>query len=175
MPTGTKASYHKERYIMTECLSLDGLNKAEVLAALYNASRTAGMGFLQYDPAPMTSAQAEEILAQTHYFDYLHGRVMKTDLSGDEFNPWGYDRDNGQGMAAQVLSILAETGDPNHQRIQDIHRASLETAVVETRSLLHEDPILNDEVVGNTRVVQMGGFGDVADVLGPAIDRATNR
>jgi hypothetical protein len=47
----------------------------------------------------MTYEQAEDILSKSHdkYFDYLKGRVMKIDLSGEMMDTWLYDRDNGQG------------------------------------------------------------------------------
>jgi hypothetical protein len=32
-------------------------------------------------------------------FDYYFGRPLKVDLSGDEFDPWLYDRDAGTGAA----------------------------------------------------------------------------
>ena len=38
---------------MSEKISLVGLSKAAVLAALYNASKPQGMGFLQFNPKPM--------------------------------------------------------------------------------------------------------------------------
>lgn len=52
----------------------------------------------------MSTDEAQELLdsGQT-YFDYLKGRVMKVDLSGDKLNPFLYDRDNGQGAAAAAL------------------------------------------------------------------------
>ena len=40
-------------------ISIEGLDKSKVLAALYNASRPQGMGFMQYDPNPMTEEEAE--------------------------------------------------------------------------------------------------------------------
>ena len=55
----------------------------------------------------MTVAEAEEILNQTTYFDYLKGRVMKVDLSSDDsFEEWLYDRDNGKGAAQRVIDSL---------------------------------------------------------------------
>lgn len=85
-------------------ISLKGINKADVLAALYNSSRPLGMGFMHYDPKPMTRDEAQAILDDgcTH-FDYLNGRVMKIDLSGDELDPRLYDRDNGPGAATTAL------------------------------------------------------------------------
>jgi len=81
---------------MSEKISLVGLSKAAVLAALYNASKPQGMGFLQFNPKPMNEEKASELLKQATYFDYLNGRGMKIDLSGDELDVWGYDRDNRQ-------------------------------------------------------------------------------
>lgn len=78
-------------------------NKAKVLASLYNNAKSQGLGFLQFDNNPMTEGEAEEILKQQTYFDYLKGRVMKVDLSGESFDPWLYDRDNGEGSAERAL------------------------------------------------------------------------
>lgn len=83
-------------------------DKAEVLAALYNASHPLGLGFLQYDPTPMTADEARKLLAETTYFDYLYGRVMKVDLSTDTLNPWLYDRDNGAGAAERALADVKD-------------------------------------------------------------------
>ena len=87
-------------------IDLKGLNKAVVLAALYNASKPQGMGFMHYDPTPMTVEQAEELLNQGTYFDYLMGRVMKIDLGSDTLDTWGYDRDNGEGAAQRAIASL---------------------------------------------------------------------
>lgn len=84
-------------------ISLEGLDKAEVLAALYNASKPQGMGFLHYDPEPMGTEEARSLLEDRTYFGYLKGRVMKIDLGGDTLDTRGYDRDNGEGSAAQAI------------------------------------------------------------------------
>jgi len=78
--------------------------QAKVLAALYNASKPLGLGIIQFDPAQMSSGDAQILLdgGQQH-FDYLKGRVMKVDLSGDSFDPFLYDRDNGEGAAARAV------------------------------------------------------------------------
>jgi len=89
-------------------ISLIGLDKAEVLAALYNASKSQGLGSRHHDPKPITSKEAEVVLKQTTNFDYLQGRVMKVDLSGDTFDPWLYDRDNGQGAAEKAIAVISK-------------------------------------------------------------------
>ena len=89
-----------------ETISLEGIDKAAVLAALYNASRAQGMGFLHYAPEPMTVEQAAELLKTHTYFDYLQGRVMKIDLGRDELRTALYDRDNGHGAARRAIAHL---------------------------------------------------------------------
>lgn len=92
---------------MTDKISIAGLSKARVLAALYNNSRPLGMGFFQYDPEPMTEQEAQSFLgADGGYFDYVNGRVLKVDLRGDSFDPCLYDRDNGKGAAAAAIKSL---------------------------------------------------------------------
>jgi hypothetical protein len=33
---------------------------------------------------------------------------MKVHIGGDEFDPWGYDRDNGDGAAQRVIDTLRD-------------------------------------------------------------------
>lgn len=88
-------------------VNIRGLKKSAVLAALYNASKPQGLGFLHFDPTPMAEEEAEELLKMGDYFDYLKGRVMKVDLSNDDyFEEWLYDRDNGSGAAQRVINKL---------------------------------------------------------------------
>lgn len=86
-------------------IDLTNKNKAEVLAKLYNASRPLGMGCLHCTSDDMSIEEAQTLLdtGQTR-FDYLKGRVMKVNLSGNALDPWLYDRDNGQGAAEAALS-----------------------------------------------------------------------
>jgi len=82
----------------------DGLTKAEVLCALYNNAKSQGLGRFIADKKDMTIEQAEELLKQVTYFDYVKGRVLKVDLSGNtSFDEWLYDRDNGKGSAQRAL------------------------------------------------------------------------
>jgi hypothetical protein len=93
-------------------ISIEGLNKAQVLAALYNASKPLGMGIIHFDPKDMTEEEAQKEIDirlefDSIYFDYLKGRVMKVDLTSDsEFDPYLYDRDNGEGAAQEVIDQL---------------------------------------------------------------------
>ena len=89
-------------------IDISRMNKAEVVAKLFNASKAQGMGFFQLgNDKQMSLAEAERALdeAGDGYFDYLNGRIMKVDVSGDSLSPRLYDRDNGEGAAARALGV----------------------------------------------------------------------
>jgi len=86
-------------------IDIKGLDKAKVLKALYDGSRIQGLGFLQA-VNNFTESDAREILKTQTDFDYLHGRVMKVDLSSDSFEEWLYDRDNGYGKANDIINSI---------------------------------------------------------------------
>lgn len=79
-------------------------DKGEVLAALYNYSHPHGMGFLEYDPSPMSIEEARELLKENSYFDYINGRVMKVSLIGNLLTTYGYNYENGDGAAERIIS-----------------------------------------------------------------------
>ncbi len=87
-------------------IDITNINKAKLLAGLYNNSRPQGMGFLHANTNELTIVEAEECLKFTNHFDYINGRVMKIDLSTNELDPALYDRDIGQGAAQRVVDQL---------------------------------------------------------------------
>lgn len=88
-------------------MNIEGLNKAEVLVALYNKAHVQGLGMLHAIPGDMPIEEANALLesGQT-YFDYVHGRVMKIDLSSNEVNTHLYNRDNGPEAAEAAIEHL---------------------------------------------------------------------
>lgn len=86
-------------------MDISKMDKAKVLAALYNNAKPQGLGFLLADSREMTTGEAQEILntGQT-YFDYLKGRVMKVDLSKDDLWTALYNRDNGNNAAELAIA-----------------------------------------------------------------------
>lgn len=54
----------------------------------------------------ITVEQCAARLKESAYVDYFAGKVIKIDFSGHEFNPWGYDRDNGSGKAQKVVDSV---------------------------------------------------------------------
>ena len=91
-------------------MDISNLDKIDVLIALYNHAQPQGIGIIHYDPKPMTREQAENILGYQTYFDYLKGRVMKIDLSGDDVRTDLYNRDNGERAAEEAIAALVKKG-----------------------------------------------------------------
>lgn len=90
-------------------INISGLDKAEVLAALFNASRQQGMGFMHTEGRGLlTVSDARELLKIEKYFDYLRGRVMKITIE-DDLRVALYDRDNGPGAAERAIAPLRAT------------------------------------------------------------------
>ena len=82
-----------------------GLDRYEVLCALYNKSKPLGLGMLHFVPGPLVLEEAHELLDGYEYADYVKGRVIKVKLPeyAESFNPYLYDRDNGEGAALRAL------------------------------------------------------------------------
>ncbi len=114
-------------------VNIEGLSKAQVLAAAYNAAQPQGMGFFQYVSEPMSVEVAESLLDKT-YFDYLHGRVMKLSLKSDkEVDSQLYDRDNGSNALQQIINSLRETGDVNNTFISNMHKRNTQKQYLDPR------------------------------------------
>lgn len=92
-------------------ISITGLDKAEVLIALYENARVQGLGIFHASSAPLTKPEAETLLSQHEgNFDYLRGRVMKVSIDDSgELEERLYDRDNGAGSAERVISALRQS------------------------------------------------------------------
>jgi len=95
-------------------ISIKGKDKAAVLVALYNRAQVQGMGIFQGKLGDMSLERARKLVDDQAvvkmpggntfiYFDYVAGRILKVDLSADEFDEWLYDRDNGRGAAWEAL------------------------------------------------------------------------
>ncbi len=102
-------------------IDISGIDKADLLAGLFNrAGKAVGMGVLQADRGPQTMDRESALKAMDHgddsswafglkrgmYFDYLYGRCLKIDIGGDAIDPCLFDRDYGEGAAAEVVRVL---------------------------------------------------------------------
>jgi len=147
-------------------VDISGMERSQVLAALYNASRPQGAGFMRYTPDPITIEQAAEMLQRTSDFDYIAGRVMKINLTGgDELETRWYNRDNGEGAAEIVINSVRASGDVNNQLIQRIHEMGANSALALVRKELEKDSTFE----GNTLTL---GLADLRQYLEPKVDTA---
>lgn len=90
-------------------MNISGLDKADVLATLYNAANQVGLGHtLPRGTFGMTAVEAKEYISKSAdlYFDYLHGRVLKICIRDDEVDTRLYNRDNGNGAAETAIERL---------------------------------------------------------------------
>lgn len=156
-------------------IDISHLDKAEVLAALYNGSRPLGMGFLQYDPEPMTRDEAAELLKKANpsyqYFDYLKGRVMKLKMSESPLYVGLYNRDNGGGAAQRVIAAMQSAG-VNNPAIAQVHKQGVTESAAHAAVSLGQKSELRTE--GGMPVMTLG-LADVADQLRPKIDEAVKK
>ena len=90
-----------------ETVYIGDLDKAAVLAWLFNCAHPFGMGFYHYQARDMAPDEAQKILdsGQT-YFDYYEGRLMKVDLKGDEIRSYLWDQDYGDGSLQRAVDRL---------------------------------------------------------------------
>jgi hypothetical protein len=97
---------------MSNAIDIRGIDKAELLAALYNRSKPLVLGFLEATQDDMTVDQARKVIVEHGFmFNYLNGRVMKIDLSRDALFSSRYDRDLGDGAARSIVDAL-RSGQP---------------------------------------------------------------
>ena len=147
------------------------LTKAAVLAALYNAAKPQGMGFLHYHPTLMTEEEAATILVSgTTYFDYLRGRVMKIDLSHDveSLNTSLYNRDNGPGAAERAIAALRSSGNTNDPSVAAIQKQNTVAAAEDVSRSFGTKSEFTQE---NGMVVLTLGMDDMEEYLSPEIDK----
>jgi len=88
-------------------MNISNYPRAEVLAALFNAAKPLGLGFIHYKPEHiMDESEAQELLTRQTYFDYHEGRLMKVDMSKDELRTDLYNRDNGENAAEDAILAI---------------------------------------------------------------------
>jgi hypothetical protein len=109
---------------MKNNINIAGLERAEILAGLYNEAKPIGvMKQVIKDPITpsaltksltenMTIAEAQEVIRKFTDFhviriDHLNGRPLKISFdNSDELDPYLYDRYNGDGGAAKVIQDI---------------------------------------------------------------------
>lgn len=88
-------------------VDIAGLDKVEILRALYAKAMPLGLGKRHYVPGDLAYKEAEEILkAQRGYIDYVKGRAMHIHLSEDTMETRLFNSDNGECAAEKVIIQL---------------------------------------------------------------------
>lgn len=120
-------------------IQIGNLSKASILASLYNASSPIGVGFVGAISGPVTM---DDVSAQDYIdqrggnlkFDYVYGRPIKVDLTGDSFDPRLYDRRNGgAGVARRIVEKLRKSNEVSSSYTHAIHIANLMSALCDTQ------------------------------------------
>ena len=124
-------------------VDIKGLDKERVLKALYEHSHAQGLGgFRAVHVGIPTLEYFDGRLEQGTYFDYVGGRELTVDLSGDEFDERLYDRDCGEGAAQRAVdSVRAEQergGDAARNADGEKKEPSLEEQAEMTKEAVHK-------------------------------------
>ena len=125
---------------MTHMVDIKGLDKAAVMAALFNASAPQGYGFLQADIG-RDDVRAFEL-------DYVLGRPLKVRLAGDEFDPSRYDEVNGgPGSAQKVIDRLRATGQVDTAESAEAHKTLTKAKAFEAMKMYNTVTAIDGIVV----------------------------
>ena len=88
-------------------IDITGIDKAELLVALYHGTHPLGMGVLHDNPEfGIDDAKAALASEPSGRLDYVSGRPIKVNISGNSFDPALYDRDAGEGAAQRIVDML---------------------------------------------------------------------
>ena len=95
-------------------INVKEIDKEDLLLILYNNAKPLGMGFFQANNKLMTREEAGSIIKQECQpnscdFDYLNGRPIKTDISGDEVDLRLYKRDNTHVVIENIINDFKES------------------------------------------------------------------
>lgn len=112
-------------------IKIEGLRKGVVLAALYNFAIPAALHG-GYPKGPMDQSEADELTESETRFDYVNGRALFVDLSGDLLITEKYDAANGPGLAAMALApfIAQLTREPTPEEDRAFAASILATGLI---------------------------------------------
>lgn len=114
-------------------VSFENLEKAKVLAALYNGAKPSSTDIASYDPNPMSVSEAKQLTFNRNNFDYIKGRILLIIFVGNTFNSKLYNKHNGVDSAEKIIESLKETGDANNPLISNLHKKNVDSAISEIK------------------------------------------
>ena len=149
-------------------VDIKGLDKAKVLKALYDHSHVQGLGFMHAaEEGAVTVESCAKLLEKYTQYDYLHGRVLKVDLSGDEFDERLYDRDCGAGAAQRAVdSIRDETEGEKKEPSLEEQAEMTKEAVHKIMDILKELPPASYAVACMTLKMVLGPVPSMGGLTG---------
>jgi hypothetical protein len=101
-------------------IKITGVDLREFVKAVYDLSRSQGLGALHYTPGPLTDAEADEIVAQRTLesdipisMDYVRGRACKMTVfqKGDDLFIRGSWFDHSDHQLAELLKRVGIVAD----------------------------------------------------------------
>lgn len=108
--------FRPQRLLNNGFVNIEDINKAELLAALYNnvkqptdneyTTLMIDAGFREYE---LDYARASALIEGGQVFERIEGRLLLVDLSGASFDPTAYDAENGKDTAL-LATLLAKQG-----------------------------------------------------------------
>jgi hypothetical protein len=110
----------------------------EAIAAAYELSRPAGMGFLHFKPGPLPDADIDSIVAHGENrpkdgfivcMDYVHGRGCKFEVYRDQAGRLFICNDWFDHTSADLLALLEKLG--VEQPIEALERARSQTSAAQ--------------------------------------------
>ena len=101
-------SVSTQLFAKTNKVDISGLDKVEILQALFDRAQPVGMGYIHYDKNhKLSQKDAQRILEEEDGdADYIFGRYMKVDVSGDQLETWEYNSENGDNVAEEIIQEL---------------------------------------------------------------------
>lgn len=101
-------------------ISIQGLDKAKLLAALWNAASPSGVS---YTPSMMKREEAVLVLNKYgNIFTVLDGRKLWINLSGPQMSTEWYDKHNGHELSSWIVDYLRMGGTENSPKILERSR-----------------------------------------------------
>ncbi len=93
---------------MRDLVDIRNINKAELLAGLYNRAKFGKVVDRFHPPrTAMTISQAWEIITERGLiFDYLGDQALKVNLAGERLDPWGFNWNRRPQAAQTVIATL---------------------------------------------------------------------
>lgn len=94
-------------------ISIEGIDKAKLFAALFNHAKPRGIGIFSYiHNRNMAEEEARSELQKKLVFRLHEGRVLAVDLSGDVLDTTIYNANNGLFLAEEIIAeIRAEASE----------------------------------------------------------------